>query len=109
MSNPTLDEKIHEIHYQLANNSATLQFDMSKLVEKADKDILPLIKEENKRARIDELISWFDLPHHYKGEEYRDEPFVKVKCKTPKSIRYQTLDSHFTYSVLNRLSELENK
>jgi hypothetical protein len=59
------------------------------------------------KARIDEINNWFDMPKHYPGEEYRDEPFAKVKCKTPGRIQYQVLDSRFTYAIKTRLEEFK--
>lgn len=71
-------------------------------------NLLKLIQERERLARIDELNSWFDLPEHYPGEEYRDEPFAKVKCKLPNKIQYYRLDSGFTYAIKNRLNQLRN-
>lgn len=71
-------------------------------------ELTKLIQTLEKKARIDEISSWFDLPKHYPGEEYRDEPFAKVKCKTPGRVQYYTLDSRFTYALLTRLKELSS-
>ena len=64
------------------------------------------IADQVAKARIDEIHAWFDMPKHYPGEEYLDEPFAKAKCKTPKKITYYTLDSSFTYSLKERLATL---
>jgi len=70
------------------------------------KRIEALISDQVAKARIDEIHAWFDMPKHYPGEEYLDEPFAKAKCKTPKKITYYTLDSSFTYSLKERLATL---
>lgn len=64
------------------------------------------IKEAELRGRIDEINRWFDMPKRYKGEEYRDEPFAKVKCKTPGRTQYYTLDSRFNWALADRLETL---
>lgn len=72
---------------------------------KADK----FLEEQVRLARIDEINSWFDMPKHYPGEEYLDQPFAKVKCKTPVRVQYQTLDSRFTYALLTRIKALKGE
>jgi hypothetical protein len=72
---------------------------------KADK----FLAEQIRLARIDEINSWFDMPKHYPGEEYLDQPFAKVKCKTPVRVQYQTLDSRFTYALLTRIKALKGE
>ena len=110
LTNEKIDKLIDEIWcagYNIgANNGDDVNTEFIKVMKS---EFLALIHQAEIKARIDEISRWFDLPRHYKGEEYRDEPFVKVKCKTPKMTRYQLLDINFTWAVLDRISALEKE
>jgi hypothetical protein len=75
-------------------------------VAEAKTQLLQLVDTATRESRIDEINRWFDMPKRYPGEEYRDEPFAKVKCKTPGRVQYYTLDNRFNYALSNRLDEL---
>lgn len=105
-------ENIKFLHHTIKDNDLTPDEILSKedaYTNEANKAIQAHIDRKCMEARMAELNDWFNMPRHYPGEEYRDKPFAEVKCKTPDKITYYTLDSSFTYALINRINQLKNQ